>query len=660
MLNPNNDRLDYGNILLPPLNYELDFAIGTTYSLDLDSLVGASISLGLSQETDTILRKDQIFLLDALRRTGDKIALFCENGRIRNPTKPTPLYIMLEEMVFQVNTPKKEHLAKYPSFHPKFWLIRYKNKEEVIYRVIVLSRNLTFGRDWDISFTMDGKKVENSSDSIQEKNKNLKIFLNYLREYSTNSDKKEKIEDIISELDYVEFYLNTNTFKDFDFIPNGVKEDVSIKNEDYLFCSKDFDDLVIISPFLSKDVIECFNQRANDSGYNQKSSEGSKYEGLYLFTRKESLSELKDADCSKFEIFILKDEILDGESLISGESDLEDPISNGDDKSDAGESISKENEVDESEEKESDAFLRQDIHAKIYFVRKGSQVDLYFGSLNASRNALVGNVEFMVRLKTSENKFDLDRFLNDIFCGAEIGDLENPWEKVHIEEIDVDEESDSNKKDLDAMMKFIAHLNVKSEIIPDNEYYKINLNVVNYSDFEKYPNSNDFDVVVKPLLPKNVKPESFSENVSFEKIRREDLSTFFVITIEKNDDEIERVIKIETEGMPEDREKDLFSIILENKKGFIRYVAMLLGEDSILDFTTNLSTREEEKGDSQSPQKQIHLLPLYEKMLAATVHNPARFREIEYLIQTLSGNDNVVPKGFEELYNTFKEVLNDE
>ena len=57
MLNPNNNRLNYGSILYPPNNYELDFAIGTTYSLDLDALVGSSIALGLSQETDSNLRE---------------------------------------------------------------------------------------------------------------------------------------------------------------------------------------------------------------------------------------------------------------------------------------------------------------------------------------------------------------------------------------------------------------------------------------------------------------------------------------------------------------------------------------------------------------------------------------------------------------------------
>ena len=53
MLNPNYDRLDFGEILVPPEVSFLDFAVGTTYSLDLDALVGASLALGLSEETDS-------------------------------------------------------------------------------------------------------------------------------------------------------------------------------------------------------------------------------------------------------------------------------------------------------------------------------------------------------------------------------------------------------------------------------------------------------------------------------------------------------------------------------------------------------------------------------------------------------------------------------
>ena len=158
MLNPNNDRLDYGQVLAPPDKYRLDFAIGTTYSLDLDALVGACIALGLSEETDSDLMKNPICLLEALRTTGDKVALFCEGGQIHTPNSVTPLYILLEKMVFQVNTAKRRGIAKFPSFHPKFWLLRYIDEQNnPLYRVVVLSRNLTFDRSWDITFCMDGK-----------------------------------------------------------------------------------------------------------------------------------------------------------------------------------------------------------------------------------------------------------------------------------------------------------------------------------------------------------------------------------------------------------------------------------------------------------------------------------------------------------------------
>lgn len=157
MLNPNDDRLDYGQVLAPPEGYNLDFAIGTTYSLDLDALVGASIALGLSEDTGSDLMKNPICLLEALRATGDKVVLFCEAGQIHMPNNVTLLYILLEKMVFQVNTVKRKKVAKYPSFHPKFWLLRYVDENNVpLYRVVVLSRNLTFDRSWDITFCMDG------------------------------------------------------------------------------------------------------------------------------------------------------------------------------------------------------------------------------------------------------------------------------------------------------------------------------------------------------------------------------------------------------------------------------------------------------------------------------------------------------------------------
>ena len=138
--------------------------------LDLDALVGASLSLGLSEETDSELMNNPVCLLEALRSVGDKVALFCEDGQIHMPSKVTPLYILLEKIVFSVKTARRKGITAFPSFHPKFWLIRYKNNTgELRYRVIVLSRNLTFDRSWDITYFMDGKVVDAESDKNERR-----------------------------------------------------------------------------------------------------------------------------------------------------------------------------------------------------------------------------------------------------------------------------------------------------------------------------------------------------------------------------------------------------------------------------------------------------------------------------------------------------------
>lgn len=38
MLKTEKDRLNYGNILLPPEGYKLEKAVGTSYSLDLEPM----------------------------------------------------------------------------------------------------------------------------------------------------------------------------------------------------------------------------------------------------------------------------------------------------------------------------------------------------------------------------------------------------------------------------------------------------------------------------------------------------------------------------------------------------------------------------------------------------------------------------------------------
>lgn len=614
MLNPNQNRLDYGKILAPPVGYELDFAVGTTYSLDLDALVGISLSLGLAVDTDSEIMKNPICLLEALRSTGDKVALFCEGGQIHLPGNVTPLYILLEKMVFQVATKAKKGITNYPSFHPKFWLIRYINKEkEILYRVVVLSRNLTFDRSWDISFYMDGEVGEET-----DKNQPVSDFLKYLMKQLPKTEdgiqKNKKIRQLVRELDYVTFSTGMKEFYDFEFVPNGVPcsdggfysiLDTPLMKRSDDQEEKSFHELLVMSPFLSNDIIKQFNERS-------KWIEQVEY---VLITRAMSLGRLNPADCDNFKIYVLKDAVIDGEMAIS--------------------------------EKAED-YQKQDIHAKIFMMRKYSDTDLYLGSLNASHNAVFGNIEFMIRLKAKNRYLNLQKLEESIFNGPEDG-AENPFVKVNIERFQQDVKQRIGEN-LDVLVKQINRYNLHATVKENGDYYDV---LVSTDEHER---DDAYTITLRPLLSN--KTVDFQTNMIFEKLALSALSEFYVLSIsDKKDNKVQRVLKIDTDGMPDNREQKVISAIIgDDERNFYRYIAFLLGDDYVI---SAMESEEMQQGNNiaGSMKSTLDSTPiLYEKMLQTAVEAPERFIEIEKLVHAVS-EDGVVPDGFDKLYSTFRKVV---
>lgn len=607
MLNPDDDRLDYGQLLASPDGYTLDFALGTTYSLDLNALIGVCIALGLSEETDSDLMKNPVCLLEALRATGDKVALFCEGGQIHTPNNVTPLYILLEKMVFQVNTAKHKGIAKYPSFHPKFWLIRYVNgNAEPLYRVIVLSRNLTFDRSWDVTFstdgTVNGRKTLKTAPIID--------FVSYLSEHLTSDEnaaaKSDKIRLIKKELPYVHFKLDTNKFDDFEFLPVGIKnakgKPYTIKDDGYYPLFQDtFHELFVMSPFVSNSVLKEFVERNKYISHTD----------YMLITRAMSLPRLKKSDCSDYRIFTMKDTIVDGESAIS---------------------------------EEGVQTQKQDIHAKIYMVRKYSDSYLYLGSMNASHNAVSGNVEFMVMLKSKNRYLNLSKLTSSLFGGAE-DNPSNPFNEVMLSDSNVINKDEEMNSILDNYIKDINRMEPGAVITPNEDKYDI---CVSFAKYEK----GNYDVTLSPLLSQ--KTELLAENIIFTSLALTQLSEFYKISVSNGTKTVSRVLIIPTEGLPEDREKAVVSGIVDNKDCFYRYIAFLLGDSyvmSALEYSNDSKALEMSKN-----RKSIQSPVLYEKMLQTAANSPERFKEIDYLIKAIS-SDGVIPEHFEELYNTFKKVV---
>nr|WP_288913830.1 phospholipase D family protein [uncultured Lachnoanaerobaculum sp.] len=605
----NSDRTDYGNILMPPKGYKLESAVGTTYSLDLEALTSVAVCLGLSEEVDSRLMQNPICMLNALQKVSDRLILFCEAGQIKVPSKPTALSVLLEKIVVEVALPKDKGVGRYPAFHPKTWMLSYINSEgDRKYRFVVMSRNLTFDRSWDISFAMD------SSKKVRQKRKSTPIcnFLEYLARNVNKQcidylKKRNLIRKMMKEIKDISFSLDSKVFgENFEILPLGIGEKAYKIENDKLFCTQrgnadsTFNELVIMSPFLSGSVIADFNIA------DRALSECSRT----LITRRSELGKLRECDVNNFTIYTLKDEIIDGEDEIS----------------------------DESSDKR-----KQDIHAKIYLRRKYADVDLYLGSMNASYSALNKNVEMMVKLGTKNKHLNGESFLDDIFCGN-ADDTKNPFEQVTIESV-IDDTADINRDILEDKIKYLCRTK-KIAYISKDDFNMDRYNIkIEFSGID-----TDENIMISPINSK--RKHILSEHMDFLDMEILQLSEFYKVEIKSGDTVLNRIIMIPTIGFPDNRENIVVNSVIGDKVSFIEYISLVLGDDYILSMIEGKQIRE-----SGIFSKKSGIMPaIYEKMLKVAVAEPEKIKDIGYVLKMVNDSE-IIPDEFRTLYETFCSTL---
>ena len=88
------------------------------------------------------LKADKLALLEAISQLKGKVKVFFQQGGIKVPRQFNLLFSLLEPLLApQVPT------QPFSAFHPKLWLLRFTDQaKKVRYRLLVLSRNLTFDR----------------------------------------------------------------------------------------------------------------------------------------------------------------------------------------------------------------------------------------------------------------------------------------------------------------------------------------------------------------------------------------------------------------------------------------------------------------------------------------------------------------------------------
>lgn len=141
------------DLLRPPPGRRLDFAVLTTYTLDLEALLALPFAVMAHSDggVDKLL-EDPLLVLQGLREAGDRLHVFVDETGIAVPRRQRELYATLENSVHPVRA------SGGGVFHPKVWVARFvtnEEEDEPLLRVAVLSRNLTFDRSWDVALASE-------------------------------------------------------------------------------------------------------------------------------------------------------------------------------------------------------------------------------------------------------------------------------------------------------------------------------------------------------------------------------------------------------------------------------------------------------------------------------------------------------------------------
>jgi len=602
MLHPKQNRIDYGDQLIPPPGYALQRAIGTTYSLDLEALMVLPVALFYSQPLDGDPAELRYDMLDAITRAAGKITIYCQKAQIKVPHKYHALLAYWENGIEEV-----QMLQYDQSFHPKVWIIKYIHPELAsVYRLLVTSRNLTFARDWDVAFSTDGLVGE------EHVKQNLPL-IDFLKELEKQGNTPIP-EDFYSDLQKVKFDKDLGKFNRLRFHPIGVKDLLGKHFLNPVSASKGWEDLLIVSPFVDNPTLKTLSKICSAKPY--------------LLSRKEELDSVDLELLLKFKCFQF--------SKLIEYSEFNEELN----ESDGGDSI-------------------QNLHAKLFLAQKENKISWFLGSANCTDPAQGRNIEFMVELRGELSTGIRPKDIFNQLTNPDKADgvtLFEPYDPASRNDV-------TEEKKIELKLRKIRHaltlLTIKGEAIPIEGGTAYDLAIEVDASLLELPAG--FNVKLKPISEENKKPAvliggQINLIKQFTGYAETRLSPFIEFEICCNDSKCSFLLKMEIE-LPSGRFNKIFSSIIDSSDKFLKYLSFLItGEEtSVIEPGTNKSGIAY-KGFNHSLFDQ---LPIYEKLLIASSRYPEKLAAVDKLMQRLKdespkNHESIISEEFEEFWQIFR------
>ena len=605
MLEP-RDRLLLFEALRPPEGFRFDQGIGTTYTLDLLALLTAPLAFTwFEQQGDEDQRAgvDSLEILESLRRHADQLTIFCHAGRIALPKTFYPQLAFVEDSIIEC---QPEEGA---TFHSKVWVLRWINDAgDVRYRVLCLSRNLTFARAWDTLLSLDGDLSPHRRAAIG-RNRGLVDFVRALprfaRRQPVEASISQRVEILASELERTEFNL-PDGMTDVRFWPLGIGG----RARDPL--AEAGDRLLVVSPFVTLGRLEELADGRKD---------------VTVVSTSNALAHLARRPKGVSKFYSLTERAM----------------------------LEVDSEHEEKPESEAEAIQQSDLHAKLYVSESGWDAHIWTGSANATDAAFERNVELLVELVGPRKRFGIDalmepqkgevRFVNLLddagrFVASEQGDSAIEALEERLEQLRVS----------------IAGASLEAHVTPA-QAGAFDVELVCRAT-EKV--SIDQDVTLR-CWPVTV---TSSVGVSFARIEHgkavatflglsfQAITSFFAFELAGRAGGEERqvrfVVNVPLVGAPEGRREQVLRSLVRDRSRMIRFLWLLLADEGVaVPEVTTMNMRESAGGEGGSS---LLTSGLFEMLLRNLDRAPERLDHLNSLLKELrqgADGEDLLPAGFD-------------
>jgi hypothetical protein len=496
------------------------------------------------------------------------------------------------------------------SFHPKCWWLWFYSPDgkERIVRFCISSRNLTFDRSWDVSFSFDG----NVTDKSNSENKSMIDMLNFLNSQSDNLIEEKYIRDLSKTI-----FENDLNFKSWKFHPIGINNYLNPLADSYFRP----DSLLMMSPFVDDKNIKAIADKTSEK--------------CWLFSRKNELQKIK---LETFEhltaSYYVSDVVVNGELY--------------------------DNMTDEIPNAEPDYL---DLHAKLFIGRKGNMITWFLGSANLTAPAFSRNIECLIELKTDDHDYRPEAIIKELVSS-------NDENKLFVDFLPNKNftvgEQDEMESTLRKLTYDITRSGLTGSVLTDVNTYKYNINFnATHLQIPK-----ELKIYLRPWNMESVSDHGSMvkagvvNDFNFEQqFKLSQISKYFVFTVVYKSEKLkEFLVKAEIEIDMDARSGKIFSEIINSKEKFLQYLRFLLSDSGIVD-ESELNQLGNIRSDGNAHSEAVwdsYSLPLYEELLKTASQHPQKLRSIDELITKLKTQEDTkdyISPELNELWDVFKQFV---